>query len=126
MSQTLGSFVTTIFLFGYVFGPILLAPLSETYGRAPLYKICMFGFIIFNVACALAPTLGSLIAFCFFAGVMGSCPITIGTGTVADLLPPEKRAGAMAAYIIGVVLGPSIGPIAGGYLTPAAGWRWSF
>jgi multidrug resistance protein len=91
-----------------------------------MYKICLFLFIIFNVACALSPNLGALIAFRFFAGVMGSCPITIGTGTIADLLPAEKRAGAMSAYIIGVVLGPSIGPIAGGYLTPAAGWRWTF
>jgi multidrug resistance protein len=96
------------------------------YGRAIMYKICLFLFIIFNVACALSPNLGALIAFRFFAGVMGSCPITIGTGTIADLLPAEKRAGAMSAYIIGVVLGPSIGPIAGGYLTPAAGWRWTF
>jgi MFS family permease len=79
-SSTLGSFVTTVFLLGYVFGPILLAPLLEMYGRVPLYKTCMLLFAIFNVACALSPNLGALIAFRFLAGVMGSCPMTIGTG----------------------------------------------
>jgi len=104
----------------------VIAPLSEMYGRAYLYKICITLFVVFNVACAVAPSLGSLIVFRLFAGVMGSCPVTIGTGSIADLVPAEKRAGAMGAYVLGVVFGPAIGPIAGGYLAPAAGWRWVF
>ncbi len=124
--QTLGSFVTTVFLLGYTFGPILIAPLSEMYGRAILYKVCMFLFISFNVACAVSNSLGSLIAFRFLAGLVGSCPITLGTGSIADMITSEKRAGAMGAYILGSVLGPSIGPIAGGFLAPVAGWRWTF
>jgi multidrug resistance protein len=96
------------------------------YGRSILYKICMLLFTVFNVACAVSNSLGSLIAFRFLAGVMGSCPVTLGTGSIADMVPTEKRAGAMGAYIIGAVLGPSIGPVAGGYLAPAAGWRWTF
>jgi multidrug resistance protein len=125
-NQTLGAFVTTVFLLGYTFGPMAIAPLSELYGRAYLYKICIVFFVIFNVACAVANSLGSLIVFRFLAGVAGSCPITVGTGSIADMISAEKRAAAMGAYIIGVVLGPSIGPIAGGYLAPAAGWRWAF
>lgn len=118
--------MTTVFLLGYTFGPILIAPLSEMYGRAILYKICMLFFVVFNVACAVANSLGSLIVFRFLAGIMGSCPVTLGTGSIADMVPSEKRAGAMGAYVIGAVLGPSIGPIAGGFLAPAAGWRWTF
>ena len=125
-NESLGAFVTTVFLLGYAFGPIAIAPLSEIYGRALLYKSCMFLFIVFNVACAVADSLGSLIVFRLLAGAMGSCPVTLGTGSIADMIPAEKRAGAMAAYIIGVVLGPAVGPIAAGYLTPAAGWRWCF
>jgi multidrug resistance protein len=125
-NKILGTLVTTIFLLGYVFGPIVIAPLSELYGRALLYKICMLFFIVFNVACAVSNSLGSLITFRFLAGTMGSCPVTLGTGSIADMVPAEKRAGAMGAYIIGVVLGPSIGPVIGGYLAPSAGWRWTF
>jgi multidrug resistance protein len=125
-NETLGAFITTVFLLGYAFGPIVIAPLSELYGRAYLYKICITLFVVFNIACALANSLGALIAFRFLAGVMGSCPITVGTGSVADMIPAEKRAAAMGAYVLGAVLGPSIGPIIGGYLAPAAGWRWTF
>ncbi|KAI0911295.1 major facilitator superfamily domain-containing protein [Ustulina deusta] len=125
-NETLLAFVTTVFLLGYVFGPAVIAPLSEIYGRSILYKVCIVLFLVFNVACAVAPSLGSLIAFRFLAGVAGSCPVTLGTGSIADMTAPDKRAGATGAYIIGAVLGPSIGPIAGGYLAPALGWRWDF
>lgn len=125
-NETLGSFVTTVFLLGYTFGPLLIAPLSELYGRAILYKTCMCFFAIFNVACAVANSLGSLVVFRFLAGIMGSCPVTLGASSIADMVPSEKRTGAMGAYVLGVALGPSIGPIVGGFLTPAAGWRWTF
>lgn len=125
-SDTLAVFVTTIYLLGWVCGPIVIAPLSEMYGRAILHKVCIVLFLIFNVACAVANSLGSLIAFRFLAGIASSCPVTLGTGSIADMVPQEKRAGVMGAYVIGAVLGPSIGPIAGGYLAPALGWRWVF
>jgi multidrug resistance protein len=124
--ETLMALVTTIYLLGYTFGPIAIAPLSEMYGRAPLYKICIALFLVFNVACAVANSLESLIVFRLLAGIAGSCPVTLGTGSIADMIPREKRGGAMAAYVVGAVLGPSIGPIWGGYLTPALGWRWNF
>ena len=125
-NESLSAFVTTIYLLGYVFGPLAIAPLSEIYGRAILYKTCMLLFVVFNIACAVANSLGSLIVFRLLAGLAGSCPITLGTGSIADMVPREKRGGAMGAYVIGAVFGPTIGPICGGYLTPAAGWRWNF
>ncbi|KAL7894303.1 major facilitator superfamily domain-containing protein [Trichoderma sp. SZMC 28014] len=125
-SNTLSAFVTTVYLLGWVCGPIVIAPLSELYGRAVLYKVCIVLFLLFNVACAVANSLASLIVFRLLAGIASSCPVTLGTGSIADMMPAEKRAGVMGAYVIGVVLGPTIGPIAGGYLTPALGWRWAF
>lgn len=104
----------------------MIAPLSELYGRAILYRVCIFFFVVFNVACAVSDSLGSLVTYRFLAGVMGSCPVTLGTGSIADMVIAEKRAGAMGAYIIGAVLGPAIGPVIGGYLGPAVGWRWTF
>lgn len=115
-----------MFLLGYTFGPIMIAPLSEMYGRAILYQVCIVLFLIFNVACAVADSFGSLVAFRFLAGLAGSCPVTLGTGSISDLIPEESRAAYMGAYVLGAVLGPSVGPIIGGYVTPAVGWRWTF
>ncbi len=125
-NQTVGALITTIYLLGYACGPMAIAPLSELYGRALLYKVCIVWFTVFHVACALSPNLGALVVFRFLAGIGGSCPVTLGTGSIADIVPAEKRAGALAAYVIGSIAGPSVGPIIGGYLTPAAGWRWDF
>ncbi|KAL1966058.1 hypothetical protein VTN77DRAFT_4806 [Rasamsonia byssochlamydoides] len=122
----LASFVVSVYLLGYCFGPLVIAPLSELYGRMPLYNICNVLFTVFNVACAVAPNMGSLIVFRLFAGLAGSCPLTIGAGSLSDMIRQEKRGGAMAAWALGPLLGPVIGPVAGGYLTQAKGWRWTF
>lgn len=145
-SSTLASLITSSYLLGYAFGPLVLAPLSEIYGRLLVYHTCNALFLIFNIACAVAPNLVALIVFRTFAGIAGSCPVTIGAGSIADMIPHEKRGLAMAAWLLGPLLGPSIGPlgmltseysaladlltkactVAGGYLTMAKGWRWNF
>ncbi|KAJ9626354.1 hypothetical protein H2203_003986 [Taxawa tesnikishii (nom. ined.)] len=125
-SATLASFVVSVYILGFAFGPLAVAPMSELYGRYWIYTICNALFIIFTVACALAQNMAQLCVFRFFAGAFGVAPITIGSGTIADMIAPQKRGGAMAIWAIGPLLGPVIGPVAGGYLSVAAGWRWVF
>ncbi|KAH7305589.1 cycloheximide resistance protein [Stachybotrys elegans] len=124
--EILGTLLTTIYLLGYAFGPLVIAPLSELYGRAVMFRSCAVLFTIFNLACAVADSLGSLIAFRLLAGISGSCAGTLGASSIADMIVREKRGAAMSAYVMGPTFGPTIGPIIGGYLTPAAGWRWGF
>lgn len=107
----LASFVVSVYLLGYCFGPLVIAPLSELYGRMPIYNVCNVLFTVFNVACAVAPSLASLIVFRLFAGLAGSCPLTIGAGSLSDMIRQEKRGGAMAAWALGPLLGPVIGPV---------------
>ncbi|KAM5436020.1 hypothetical protein McanMca71_000231 [Microsporum canis] len=125
-SPELASFVVSVYLLGFSFGPLIIAPLSEMYGRVPLYTVCNILFVVFNIACAVANSLGSLIGFRFLAGAAGSAPLTIGAGTISDMIRQEKRGGAIAAWALGPLLGPVIGPVAGGFLTEALGWRWTF
>lgn len=125
-SPQIATFVVSVYLLGFAAGPLLLAPLSEIYGRVPVYHACNVGFVAFSVACALAPSLNSLIAFRFLAGLFGVAPVTNGGGTVADMIPQKHRGTVLAVYSIGPLLGPIIGPIAGGFLTEAKGWRWNF
>ncbi|OTB03636.1 hypothetical protein M426DRAFT_262955 [Hypoxylon sp. CI-4A] len=125
-SQVLSALVVSIYVLGLGLGPLLFAPLSEIYGRVIIYHACNLGFVAFHVACALAPSLGSLIAFRFFAGFFGSCPPTNSGASIADMVPQHRRGVLMAGYAVGPVLGPVIGPVAGGFLSTAAGWRWVF
>lgn len=125
-SNLLSAFVVSVYLLGFAFGPLLIAPMSEMYGRYWIYNICNVLFVVFNIACAVSTNLDMLIVFRFLAGCAGASPLTIGGGTVADMMPQEQRAGAMALWGIGPLLGPVIGPVCGGYLVEAMGWRWVF
>ncbi|KAI1857532.1 uncharacterized protein JN550_013165 [Neoarthrinium moseri] len=125
-SLEMAAFVVSVYVLGFAFGPLILAPMSEIYGRVVVYHVCNVGFLAFVIGCALAPSLNSLIAFRFLSGIFGSCPVTIGGGSVADMIPQERRAAAMAGFSVGPLLGPIIGPVAGGFLADAKGWRWNF
>lgn len=57
---------------------------------------------------------------------MGSVPIVIGGGTIADIYPPETRGRAMSVYMLSAMMGPPIGPIVGALITQKLGWRWIF
>lgn len=125
-STMMASFLVSIYVLGYVVGPFLIAPLSELYGRIPLYHTCNIFLLIFTIACAVSQSLPQLLVFRLLAGIAGVCPLTIGSGTVADMVYKEKRAGVMAIWAMGPYMGPVVGPVAGGFLVEAEGWRWVF
>ncbi|KAM7221961.1 bicyclomycin resistance protein [Rhypophila decipiens] len=125
-NNELSSFVVSVYVLGYATGPLLIAPLSEIYGRIPVYHICNLGLVVFTTACALAPSLTALIVFRFLSGTFASCPMTNSGGTIADMIPQEQRGKWMSMYTVGPLFAPIIGPIAGGFLADAKGWRWTF
>jgi len=125
-NETIGAMVVSIYILGYALGPLFIAPMSEVYGRLITYHVNNILFVVWTIACAVAPNVGALLAFRVLAGIAGSCPITIGGGSIADLFKQEQRGGAMALFALGPLMGPVIGPVAGGYLAQAKGWRWVF
>ncbi|KAI0141281.1 polyamine transporter 3 [Pestalotiopsis sp. NC0098] len=125
-SSITATFILSIYILGFAFGPLLAAPLSEVYGRRPLYVAGNILFALFTIGVALSNSIGMLLAFRLLMGLAGSVPLTIGSGSIADMMPVEMRGRAMAAWAMGPLLGPCIGPVAGGYLIRGAGWRWVY
>ncbi|KAK1963933.1 major facilitator superfamily transporter [Colletotrichum sublineola] len=125
-NESLATFVVSVYILGLAVGPLALAPMSELYGRAMIYHVGNVLFIIFTAGCALSTSMGMLIGFRFLSGLVGAGPITIGAGSIADLTTVQQRGTAMSIWSLGPLLGPSIGPIAGGFLAQAEGWRWIF
>lgn len=109
-SNTLATFVVAVFILGFAFGPLVVAPMSEIYGRRPVYNVCNAMFVVFTVLSAVATNMGMLIAVRFFAGAFGVAVITCGGGSISDMMPPEKRGRAMAIWSVGPILGPVVGP----------------
>jgi MFS family permease len=112
-NENLGAFITSVYLIGYCFGPLVIAPLSELYGRSIVYNVSNTFFLIWSVACAVANNESALIVFRLFSGIAASCPVTLGAGSIADMVPLERRGLAMAAWIMGPLLGPVFGPLGG-------------
>jgi MFS family permease len=110
-NSALSSFVISIFILGYAFGPLFIAPLSEMFGRLYVYHVSNILFTIFLIACGKSTSLGMLIAFRFLAGIPGSTPVTLGGATAADIFAPQQRGKAMAVW--------SLGPIIGNYTSTA-------
>jgi hypothetical protein len=75
----LASFVVSVYILGFAVGPLFFAPMSEIYGRLPIYHSCNLGFLLMTIGCAKATNLNMLIGFRFLAGVFGSAPLTNGT-----------------------------------------------
>lgn len=124
--KSLGSFSVTVYILGFCIGPLLLAPLTDIYGRTRLYRVYIVGYIILTVACALSPSLEALIILRFFAGCFGGAPMAIGGAVIADMYAPGERMRPMACYSAGTMLGPTLGPVLGGIITGRLDWRWVF
>ncbi|KAI8672220.1 MFS domain-containing protein [Fusarium sp. Ph1] len=117
----------SVYLIGYVFGPIIWGPLSEHFGRRDL-SFATFGlFTVFTMACALAPNWPALLIFRFFCGAFASSPIAIVAGILADVYnDPRTRGRAFAIFMVCTTGGPILSPIISGFAGPSIGWRWVF
>lgn len=125
-NSAIEAFVVSIYNLGLALGPLVVAPVSEVFGRVKIYHVCNTIFFLSVVGCALSPNVQCLIAFRFLSGAFGSVCTVNGGGTIADMVPQESRASTMAVFSVGPLLGPITGPIIGGILTTAKGWRWTF
>lgn len=123
---TVAAMTVSLYVLGFALGPLVLAPLSELYGRLVVYQGCNLVYIAFTAGCAFSTGTDMFLAFRFIAGCAASGPMSVGGGTVADLMAPDQRGRAMALFTAGPLFGPVLGPIIGGYVSQYLGWRWTF
>ncbi|CAK7237460.1 hypothetical protein SCUCBS95973_009967 [Sporothrix curviconia] len=117
----------SIYLVGYILGPLVWAPLSEQYGRKMLVLGTCVIFMLWTMACALAPSWPAFLVFRLFTGVFASAPIAIVTGILADTFGSARTRGrAMSMFMAMTVFGPLLAPIISGYCSTTIGWRWTF
>ena len=108
---------------------IMTAPmgwLASRFGRKQLLLVCLGGFAVFSLLCALAQTLEQIVVCRFIQGMFGAGLVPLAQSILLDIYPAEQRGPAMAVWGMGLMIGPIIGPPIGGVLTDAYDWRFVF
>jgi DHA2 family multidrug resistance protein len=108
---------------------IMTAPmgwLADRFGRKKLFIVCVAGFTISSLLCALAQNIEEIVLFRLMQGMAGAALVPLSQAVLLDAYTPEERGGAMAIWGIGVMLGPIMGPTLGAWLTDNYSWHWVF
>ncbi|HVT34642.1 MAG TPA: MDR family MFS transporter, partial [Nevskiaceae bacterium] len=117
-------------LTSYIVAAAVMTPLTGwlagAIGRKRLFLASVAGFTVTSMLCGLAQSLPQIVLFRFLQGMAGAALVPMSQAVLFDINPPERHGKAMAAWGQGVLLGPMIGPILGGWLTDNYSWRWVF
>ncbi len=113
-------------LLGFALAQLLYGPLSDRFGRRPILLGGMLGFALSTLACALAPDLDSLIAARVLQGVTACTEVVVGYAVIRELYDEAGAVKVLGAYGMAVALAPAVGPLIGGQMHVAFGWRSNF
>ncbi|KAJ5774466.1 hypothetical protein N7457_009362 [Penicillium paradoxum] len=115
---------TAMFLIGSGLGALVTAPVSELFGRNPVYIPTMVAFMLFNMGAGLSQTAVQRIICRGLAGLFGSAPSVLAAATLVDVWSRIERVYAFPAFSIIVFTGPLVGPIPGSAVVSETSWRW--
>ncbi|KAF2207488.1 hypothetical protein CERZMDRAFT_51185 [Cercospora zeae-maydis SCOH1-5] len=126
VSVLVSNLVTTLYLLGYCFGPLLWAPLSERIGRRWVCYATYICYFMFTFLCAFTDTFAGLLVGRFLTGTFASAALSNVPGVLADLWEPVERGNAMVVFSMMTFAGPALGPVVSGFLELKKSWRWAF
>jgi MFS transporter, DHA2 family, multidrug resistance protein len=117
-------------LTSYIVAAAIMTPLSGwlagQIGRNRVFLYSVAGFTVASMLCGLAQSLPQIILARLVQGLCGAALVPLSQAVLLDINPLERHARAMAVWVMGVTLGPIIGPALGGWLTENYNWRWVF
>src|ERR1700761_1339873 len=120
------SWCITAYLLASTIATLILGKLSDLWGRRVLLEASIGIFLLASIACALAPTMGTLIAARAVQGVGGGGLYSMAQASIADVVSARER-GRYQAYITSAFSTASIvGPVIGGFCVEYLTWRWAF
>lgn len=132
MQSSLGATVDTItwVLTSYIIASAVALPLTgwlaDRIGARRLFIFSVAGFISASMLCGLAQNLEEMVAFRALQGVAGAFIAPLSQSFMLDATRPSRHPQIMAIWGMGIMIGPILGPILGGWLTETANWRWVF
>ncbi len=117
-------------LTSYIVAAAIFMPLTgfltARFGRKRIFILSVVGFTIASMLCGAAQNLTQIVLFRLLQGVFGAALVPLSQAVLLDSYPKEKHGSAMAMWGMGVMVGPILGPMLGGWLTEHYSWRWVF
>lgn len=132
MQPSLGAAADTIawVLTSYIVATAIATPLTgwlaARIGRRQLFLAAVAGFTLASMACGLAQSLEQMVLFRIVQGAAGAFLAPLGQAYLLDVWPQSQHGKAMAWWGVGIMVGPILGPVIGGWLTESFDWRWVF
>lgn len=126
IDEPTAGYVISAYALGVVFGAPVIAVLAARVTRRTLLIALMSGFAAANLASALAPSYGWMLVFRFLSGLPHGAYFGVAALVAASLVPPNRRAQAMARVMLGLTVATIIGVPLANWLGQALGWRFGF
>jgi len=115
---------------GYIIANVIVLPLtgwlSSTFGRKRYLAASMIIFTVASFMCGTANSLTSLIIYRILQGAGGAALLSTAQATMMEIFPPRQLGTVQAIYGIGIMVGPTVGPTLGGWITDNYSWPWIF
>ena len=121
-----GTWVVTSYLVANAIILPMSGWLANRLGRRNVLLACVTGFTITSVLCGMATSLEALIFFRVLQGLTGGGLQPLAQAVLLETFPPKQHGTAMAAFGLGIILAPILGPTLGGWITDNYSWRWIF
>ena len=132
MRGNLGATMTEVgwVITAYAIGNVIIVPmtswLSKQFGRSNYFAASIILFTVCSFLCGNANGIWELVAFRFLQGLGGGALLVTSQTIITESYPVEKRGMAQAIYGLGVIIGPTLGPPLGGYITDHFSWPYIF
>jgi predicted MFS family arabinose efflux permease len=105
VSEEVSVLTISLYIVGFIFGPLLWAPISELWGRRWSMLPAMVGLGVFSIGCGASKNAAAILVTRFFSGIFGSAPVSNVAASLGDIWEPKVRGTAMTLYAVAVVGG---------------------
>lgn len=117
-------------LTSYITAAAIMTPptgyLAGRFGLKRLFLVAVAGFTVASMLCGIAESLTQIVLFRILQGAFGAALVPLSQSVLISIYPSERQGSAMALFGLGVMAGPILGPVLGGWLTENYSWRYVF